>query len=111
MTDIAPTPASLGRSRSVRARLTAAVLALLALFLLSSAAPASLTHLPGVGAVVGALTPDSASADSFYNAEGCHNGITTWTLNKAGGNVTFNNSRHACRPRARMPTSSGTAPA
>ena len=92
MTDIAPSPASLGQSRSVRARLTGAVLALLALFLLSSAAPASLTHLPGVGAVVGVLTPDSASADSFYNAEGCHNGVSTWTLNKAGGNVTFNNS-------------------
>lgn len=97
MTDLALTPASLGRFRSVRARLTAAALILLALFLLSSAAPASLTQLPGVGAVVGALTPDVASADSFYTAEGCHNGTTTWTYRTAGGNVNTSGSE-GCSP-------------
>ncbi|MGH2896388.1 MAG: hypothetical protein ACRDPM_24400, partial [Solirubrobacteraceae bacterium] len=65
MTDLALPSASLGRPRTVRSRLTGAILAVLSLLLLSSTAPASLTHLPGIGAVVGALTPDIASADSY----------------------------------------------
>ena len=112
MTDLHPTPASLGHSRSVRARLTGAVLALLAVFLLSSAAPAGLTHLPGVGAVVGVPDACSASADSFYNDEGCHNGISTWTLNKAGGNADFQQLRMLRPPSpSSSPTSLGTGPA
>ena len=91
MTDLALTPASPGRSRTVRGRLAAAVLAVLALFLLSSAAPAGLTHLPGVSAVVGALTPDIASADSYYPDEGCVGGTTTWALHTAGTSVTTHN--------------------
>jgi hypothetical protein len=91
MTDLALTPASLGRSRTVRGRLTGAVLTLFALFLLSSAAPASLTRLPGVGAVVGALTPDIASADSSYTDEGCVGGTTTWVLHTAGTSIATRN--------------------
>ncbi|HEX4087491.1 MAG TPA: hypothetical protein VHZ33_02180 [Trebonia sp.] len=91
MIDLALIPASLGRSRSVRGRLMGAVLTLLALFALSSAAPASLTHLPGVGAVVGALTPDVASADSNYSDEGCVDGTTTWVLHTTGTSIATRN--------------------
>ena len=92
MTDSAPAPASLGRSYCLRARLAGMLLGLLGVLVLCCAAPAGLAQLPGVGAVVGPLAPDTAAADSYYDAEGCQDGTTTWALDNAGSNTHFADS-------------------
>jgi hypothetical protein len=88
MTDLATSPANLGRFHTLRARPAGAVIALLAVLLLFAVAPANLRNLPGVGA----LEPGVAAADSYYNDEACGpSGTLNWHLSEAGSNVLFNN--------------------
>jgi len=93
MTDLATSPATLGRPRTLQTRLAGALITLLAVLLAFAVAPASLRNLPAVGALARALGPGVAAADSYYNDETCNsNGTLNWQVTESGaGGGAFNN--------------------
>ena len=91
MTDLATSPATLGRPRTLRTRVAGALITLLAVLLVFAVAPASMRNLPAVGALARALEPGVAAADSYYTDEACDsNGTLNWNVSETGSGP-FNN--------------------
>ena len=101
MTDLATSPATLGRPRTLQTRVAGALITLLAVLLVFAVAPASMRNLPAVGALARALEPGVAAADSYYTDEACDsNGTLNWNVSETGSGL-FNNFECLVGPRPR----------